>query len=139
MKSVNLLKFTVNGQSECVQQRGQPHSIPDHTGYDPPVPVAANVGINQKLDRLLTLIEKQKRETAAIKSEMANLKEVDSYRSAVSSTATIYNPPTPSVTKLPLELLVSENMISIVKQHSGVCLFFPGCRETSPRERWSWC
>lgn len=96
-----------------LQQRGQPLSIPDHTGYDPPVPVAANVGINQKLDRLLTLIEEQKRETVAIKSEMADLKaEVDSYRSAVSSTATIHSPPTPSVTKLPLELSVSENTIS---------------------------
>jgi len=29
-----------------LQQRRRSHSIPDHTGYDPPVPVAANVGIN---------------------------------------------------------------------------------------------
>lgn len=90
-----------------VSQRGQTHSIPDHIGYDPPIAVAANVGINQKLDRVLTLIEEQKRETSALKSELANLRaEVDGYRSATSSIS-IYSSPTPAVTKLPLELSVS--------------------------------
>ena len=89
-----------------VSQRGQTHSIPDHIGYDPPVAVAANVGINQKLDRVLTLIEEQKRETSALKSELANLRaEVDGYRSATSSIS--ISSPTPAVTKLPLELSVS--------------------------------
>lgn len=64
---------------------GQTHSIPDHIGYDPPVAVGANVGIYQKLDRVLTLIEEQKRETSALKSGLANLRaEVDGYRSATS-------------------------------------------------------
>jgi len=53
---------------------------------------------------------------------MANLKaEFDSYRSAVSFTATMHSPPTPAVTKLPLELSVSENMICY---NSGMCWFF---------------
>ena len=57
-----------------------------------------------------------------MKSEMANLKaEFDSYRSAVSSTATMHSPPTPTVTKLPLELSISENMICY---NSGMCCFF---------------
>jgi len=53
---------------------------------------------------------------------MANLKaEFDSYRSAVSSTATMHSPPTPTVTKLPLELSINENMICY---NSGMCCFF---------------
>jgi len=53
---------------------------------------------------------------------MANLKaEFDSYLSAVSSTATMHSPPTPTVTKLPLELSISENMICY---NSGMCWFF---------------
>jgi len=61
--------------------------------------------------------------------------EVDSYRSAVSSTATIHSPLTPALTKLPLELPVSENTICYTIQ---VCVgFFPGCHE-SRWERWSW-
>ena len=89
-----------------VSQHGQMHSIPDHTGYNPPVTVAANVGINQKLDRVLILVEEQRRETSALKSELANLRaEVDGYRSATSSISS--SSPTPPVTKLPLELSVS--------------------------------
>ena len=62
-----------------VSQRGQTHSIPNHIGYDPLVAVAANVGINQKFDRILTLIEEQKRKHRHWRAE------VDGYRSATSS------------------------------------------------------
>ena len=88
------------------QQYRSSHHIPDHSGYLPHAPVASDVGMSQKLDCVLALIEEQRKETASIKTELASLRaEVDGYRSAASSISS--SPVTPPATKLPLELSVS--------------------------------
>ena len=46
-------------------------SVPDFAGYETPGGSLSYVGLNQKLDRVLELFEEQRRESMAIKSELA--------------------------------------------------------------------
>ena len=80
----------------------------DHTGYEPPVPMATSVAINQKLDRIMALVGEQK-ETALIKADVEELRtELESCRSSASVVSSSQSSkPSSTAAKLPLELSVS--------------------------------
>ena len=84
-------------------------TVSDHAGYEPLGSSVSNVALNQKLDRVLELVEVQRQDSIDIKKELATLRsDVDKYRgeSASLSSSTPSSPATP-VGKLPLELSVS--------------------------------
>ena len=94
-----------------------------------------NIGIGQKLDRLLKLMEDQKKETSVMKSDISILKdEVKEVRSANAATVESLKR-TPKSTKLPTELSVSyKSVISYCVNCALIVLFiikFDGCCHVS--------
>lgn len=66
------------------------------------------VGVNQKLDKLMKLMEEQKDETAVMKSDISSLKsEVQEVRTIAKAATAESLKSTPSSKKLPTELCVS--------------------------------
>lgn len=84
--------------------------IPDQLGAlgnDQPWAMNSGTAVNQKLDRLLKLMEDQKNERAIMKSDISSLKgEVKEVR-AIANAATMESLKTPQSKKLPTELSVS--------------------------------
>ena len=77
----------------------------DGQAYFPP----SETAINQKLDRVVTLLEAQGKETEKLKSEVAALRD-DVERLKKEEPATSRSRATPTSSKLPTELSVSLSM-----------------------------
>lgn len=99
---------TSNYYSGIPDQIGAGHGIPSHT--------PGHVEINQKLDRLIGLVESQQKETESIKSNMAKFREeFDTLKSYVSTAATQSTPVSKRVpSKLSVSHVYNDSAILIV-------------------------
>ena len=68
---------------------------------------SGNIGIGQKLDRLLKLMEDQKKEISVMKSDISILKDEVKEVRTIANAATAESKLTPKSKKLPTELSVS--------------------------------